>query len=265
MVEESKYKDEGKLKLDNYVIFELVRKSRDGGGGLALGCEKQLHPVWVREGNDEVEALSVIISVKEMKIRCCIAYGCQETDLVERKTAFWDYLYEEVNQASTSGSGFVLHFDGNLWAGSNIVPGDPRQQNKNGKMFEQFLKQNQNLTVVNSLSLCEGLITRSRLRDGKLEESVLDFFVVCDRVLPYVTKMEIDENKKYVLTNYEPARKGGKASDTDHATQIMDVNLTVMTEKPDCLISKILKLNRTLNMKLQKQMIFQIVSRPACL
>ena len=87
-VEETKYKDEGKLKIDNYVIFELVRKFRDGGGGLALGCDKQLHPVCVREGNIDVEALSVEISVKQMKIRCCVAYGCQENDLIDRKTTF---------------------------------------------------------------------------------------------------------------------------------------------------------------------------------
>ena len=39
--------------------------------------------------------------------------------------------------------------------------------------------------------------------------------------------MEIDESKKYVLTNYEPARKVGKVSDTDHATEIMDLNLDI--------------------------------------
>ena len=75
--EETKFKDTGKLKIDNYVIFELVRKNRDGGG-LALGCDKSLKPVWVREGDEEVEALSVDIFVKSMKIRCCVAYGCQE-------------------------------------------------------------------------------------------------------------------------------------------------------------------------------------------
>ena len=37
MVEETKFKEVGKLKLENYVIFEKVRKSRDGGG-LAIGC-----------------------------------------------------------------------------------------------------------------------------------------------------------------------------------------------------------------------------------
>ena len=48
-IEETKYKEAGKLKLGNYDIFELVRQSRDGGGGLALGCLKELQPAWVRE------------------------------------------------------------------------------------------------------------------------------------------------------------------------------------------------------------------------
>ena len=84
-IEETKYKDEGKLKVDNYSIFEKVRESRDGGGGLAIGCEKDLHPVWVREGEEDVETLSIEISVKAMKIRCVIGYGCQENDKIDKK------------------------------------------------------------------------------------------------------------------------------------------------------------------------------------
>ena len=232
-VEETKFKNEGKFKVDGYTIFELVRKSGDGGGGLALGCDKKLHPVWIREGDDIAEALSVVITVKEMKIRCCVGYGPQENDLIDRKNAFWNYMDEEVLQASNNGTGLIMQFDGNLWAGANIIPGDKRKQNRNGKFFEEFLDRNPHLTVVNSLSLCKGLITRTRLRDGNLEESVLDFFVVCDRVLPHVKSMEIDEDKKHILTNYEQVRMGGKASDSDHFTEIMDVDLTIMTEKPE--------------------------------
>ena len=175
-VEETKFKDEGKFKIDGYSIFEMVRKSKDGGGGLALGCDQKLHPVWVREGGEVAEALSVEISVKEMKIRCCVGYGPQENDLIERKNEFWKYLDEEVFHASSSGSGLIMQFDGNLWAGSDIIPGDPKSQNRNGKLFKEFLVRNPHLTVVNALPLCQGIITRSRLRDGKLEQSVLDFF-----------------------------------------------------------------------------------------
>ena len=86
-VEESKYKEERKLKIDNFIIFELVRKNKDGGG-LALGCIKELNPVLVRRGDDETEAISINIFVKNMKIRYVVAYGCQENSLIEKKNSF---------------------------------------------------------------------------------------------------------------------------------------------------------------------------------
>ena len=75
---------------------------------------------------DEVEAMSVDIFVKSLTIRCCVWYGCQENSLVQKKTAFWNFIEEEVSSAWDSVSGFILHFDGNLWAGPDIIPGDPR-------------------------------------------------------------------------------------------------------------------------------------------
>ena len=44
VIQESKYKEEGKLKFNSYVIFELVRTDRNGGG-LVFGCLKELKPV----------------------------------------------------------------------------------------------------------------------------------------------------------------------------------------------------------------------------
>ena len=73
-IEETKYKDGNLFKLENYGIYELNRKSRDGGGGLALGVAEELQPAWVRDGDDKVEALSVMISAKDLNIRCCVAY-----------------------------------------------------------------------------------------------------------------------------------------------------------------------------------------------
>ena len=232
-VQETKFQDPGKLKIENYIIYEYVRKNRDGGGGLALGCDKDLNPAWVREGDDLVEAISVEICLKNLKIRLCNAYGCQENDSVQKKEAFWSYLDEEVLEADNTGSGFILHFDGNLWAGSEIIPGDRRPQNRNGKLFQEFLERNKNLRVVNALSLCQGLVTRSRKTKNHTEESILDFFVVCDRVLPFVTKMVIDDHKKHILTNYQAAKTGGKAINSDHFTQYMDLKIEYKSEKPE--------------------------------
>ena len=231
-IEETKLKDAGRIKLKDYVIFEKPRTNNICGGGIAIGCIKELNPVWVNEGQNDVEALTINIFIRNMKIRCCVAYGFQENQENEKKDSFWNYLDNEVIEAKKSGAGLIIQFDGNLWAGRKIVPNDPRVQNKNGKLFQQFLDKNSHLTVVNSLELCEGLITRRRIKNGKLEESVLDFFLVCNQVLPHVKRMVIDEDKKYILTNYEQIRRGGKASDSDHNTLFMDLNLKILAAKP---------------------------------
>ena len=119
-----------------------------------------------------------------------------------------------------------------MWAGSDIIPGDPRKQNKNGKMFEEFLKRNPNLTVVNSLPQCKGLITRSRIKENKTEESILDFFIVCSLVLPFITQMVIDDKKQHILTNFQNVKRVGKVTESDHFTQYMDLDLEYLKEKP---------------------------------
>ena len=68
-------------------------------------------------------------------------------------------------------------------------------------------------------------MTRSRIKEGVKEESVLDFFVVCETILPFVKEMVIDESKNYILSNFKNAKQTGKAVDSDHYTQYMDLNL----------------------------------------
>ena len=99
---------------------------------VVVGCVKELQAALVRTGGDKVEALSVEIFFKNEKIRCCVAYGCHEGDPIVKKDAFWNYLHEEIELAEQNESGFILHFDGNLWAGNQIIPGDLKKQNRNG-------------------------------------------------------------------------------------------------------------------------------------
>ena len=200
-LEETKFSSKGNIKLENYKVFEQLRE-QNMGGGIAIGALSDLNPIWVRDGGTQAEALSIQITVKNMKIRCIVAYGCQENENINKKLAFWSYLNKDVNEAKKLNCGFILQFDGNLWAGKNLIPNDPRPQNRNGKMFEDFLTNNPHLTVVNSLNICKGLLTRVRNKGGKYEGSVLDFFVVCSKILPYVTKMEIDHEKRYILSTF---------------------------------------------------------------
>ena len=229
MMQETKCKLEGRLKLDGFITYEHLRSDRDGGG-LALSVRKELSPALVRDGGETVEALTVNIHLKKMTISCTTAYGPQENADIEKKKLFWNYLGEEANKAKTEGYGFLLQGDLNAWLGFKIIPGDKREQNRNGKMFERFLKENK-LTVVNSLPLCQGLETR-RLKKGVLVESIIDFYVVCEHVLTNVIKMKIDSDRKHILTNYNRVKKGGNAINTDHLTTTLKVNLKVTPEKP---------------------------------
>lgn len=230
-IEETKLKEKQRFKVENYEVFEKPRDEKDGGG-LIIGCKPELSPFLVREASEPVEAFSIDIHVNQFKIRCCIAYGCQETAKEEEKSEFWKYLDEEVIEAKKYGAGLIIQCDGNLWAGNKLIPGDPRPQNRNGKLLESFLDRNPNMTVVNSLPICEGKITRSRVKSGKLEESILDFFIVCESVLPFVTKMVVDEENKHILTNYKAIKTKGKTVYSDHAVQYMDLALKVFLEKP---------------------------------
>ena len=117
-----------------------------------------------------------------------------------KKEEFWRFLEEDAIRSHREGKGFILQGDLNALLGNTIIKNNPRNQNQNGKLMEEFLERNE-LTVVNSLSICKGLITKSRNCKGTLDKSILDFFVVCKRVLALVKSMEIDEEKKNVATN----------------------------------------------------------------
>ena len=183
LLQETKLCRSGRIRTPSsytYIWYELHRteKAEKGKslGGLALGVVKSLNPSWVSEGDDSAEALTVEIWVEGFPIRLVCGYGPQEHNTMERKIKFWDYIKKEVDNAHTNGAAFILQCDGNLWAGKNIIPGDPHEQNQNGKLFSEFLDRNPSLSVVNALSLCEGIITRKKHMKSGTQESVLDFF-----------------------------------------------------------------------------------------
>ena len=76
----------------------------------------------------------------------------------------------------------IFQIDGNLWTGAEVVKGDPNECNANGKLFKKFLLEHPYLCVVNNLDLCEGTLTRVRKLKNRTERSVLDLFVVCEKI-----------------------------------------------------------------------------------
>ena len=214
----------------NFTWYELHRtvdaEKGEMGGGLALGVANSLNPSWISEGDDNCEALTVEIWVEGFPIRLVCGYGPQNYDKTHRKEKFWEYLDNEVGNAFNNGAGFILQMDGNLWAGKTIIKDDPKDQNQNGRYFEKFLERYPCLTVVNALPLCTGLITKKRNTKTGTQESVLDFYVVCDKILPLITSMTLDEHGQNSLTRYR-----GNIVRSDHCRLDLKVDLVFHKEK----------------------------------
>ena len=226
-MQETKSVQANRLKMDDFVIYERIRSEREGGG-VAIGAKKDLNPVLIAEGEENVEAITIDITLAKMIISCTSAYDPQQRDSAINKSNFWEYLDNMAEIAWNEGKGFYLQGDLNSWLGSTVIPGDPNIQNENGKLFHNFLRRHPELVVVNSLPVCKGLITRQRdLVNGKCEKSVIDFVVVCTRVIPYITEMVIDEARKYITTNYTQSKGNVRAINSDHNTQF--VNMTLKT------------------------------------
>ena len=193
---------------------------------MAVGVLNDFDPSWVSEGDDDAEAVPVEIWVEGFPVRLICAYGPQENDKKERKDSFWRYLNLETQKAATDGTGLIIQMDGNLWAGKEIIHSDPRNQNQNGKFFETFLLQNPQLTVVNALPICKGSITHVCHTIERIEESILDFFIVCDVILSLVSNMKIDTQGEITLTRFK-----GNVVKTVHRMLKLEVDLIFHKEK----------------------------------
>ena len=92
--------------------------------------------------------------------------------LRKQQLKFWELLEAETNHAELEGDGLVIQMDGNVHAGPALIKGDPNKQYGKGLLFCEFLERNPELIVVNSLELCEGLITRKRELENRTLEAI---------------------------------------------------------------------------------------------
>ena len=56
-----------------------------------IGVDKELKSLQVRQGDDEVECLTVVVAVSGGDMRAVCGYGPQRRDTAKRKKLFWEY------------------------------------------------------------------------------------------------------------------------------------------------------------------------------
>ena len=76
-IQESHYNKKGKLKIENFEIFEAIRKKQSGGS--LIGAHKALNPILISEYSEDFELIVIEIKIKNKEIRVMTGYGLQET------------------------------------------------------------------------------------------------------------------------------------------------------------------------------------------
>ena len=149
--------------------------------------------------------------MKTENYNICIinAYGPQEDSYNKDDIyKFWQELEQEIVSAKEENCLLVIELDANAKLGKEIIRNDPHSATENGKILLDIVTR-QNLTVVNAMEVCEGVITRERVTKARIEKAVIDFVLVCGDMKEFVKSMLVDENKNHVLTKYA-SKKGIK-------------------------------------------------------
>ena len=93
---------------------------------MAAGFLHDLKPVLIREGGEQEEVMSVMITAGSIKIRCIVGYGCQENDPIrhEKSENYWDFIEKEIIEAEENGEGVLIQMDANAHTGPTVVKED---------------------------------------------------------------------------------------------------------------------------------------------
>ena len=128
---------------------------------------------------------------------------------------FFLKLEEEIVKATLIGKSVIIEMDANAKLGPNHIPEDPQNISPNGKLLEGII-QRQNLYVVNGSKKCKGNITRKRTTKNRVEESIIDIVLVSSDLIGHIESLEIDEDRRHVLTKIRKTKKGIIKKESDH-------------------------------------------------
>ena len=95
----------------------------------------------------------------------------------------------------------------------------------NGKLLLSLVER-YNLVIVNGTEKCSGIITRMRRKGQVTEKSVIDFFIVCQALYQMVTQMQVDEDRKMVLTKFYKNKGRTIIKESDHNPLSLNLDIS---------------------------------------
>ena len=222
-LQETKLCRKNQIKVPNIVIFETNR-TQNGGGGLITAVHEKFEPTLLQSDQDNPDVLIVQCKISSFSVSLINGYGPQENEPHGEKMKFFTCFEIAIQSALFNGNLICSELDANSKIGLENILSDPNNISANGHILMEIVNRN-GLIVVNSTSKCFGTITRRIKTKISEEKSVIDYYIVCPKFFELISSMEIDENRKYVLTKYS-SRMGVKCTiESDHNPLICTLNV----------------------------------------
>ena len=166
---------------------------------------------------DNRNIVSSQIMYNEFMIRVITIYGPQENDTTEVKQKFYEDLSIEIENCVINGGVPIVGGDLNakiMKEDENIVA-----KSSNGTLLKQLIEKH-NLRVINFHDNTEGFYTRTQVKDGVTERSVIDYILCGDELYDYIDYMLIDEKKALTPFSSKRSRNGTAVTYSDHSAII---------------------------------------------
>ena len=196
-IQETCLKKKGKFRIQNYEIFEAIRKGEKKG--TMIGIHKSFKPVLISEYYEEVELLVVEMNVAGKQVRVISGVGPHENQTETERLPFFLTLEKEITKAENEGKSILIEIDANSKLGTERIPNSKHPISPNGRLLAGIIDRHA-LNVINGSSKCQGTITRKRITIDGIEESAIDVVMVSSDLSQNVETMVIDEERKHALT-----------------------------------------------------------------
>ena len=130
---------------------------------------------------------------------------------------------EEIENAFNNNCLVCVQLDANGKLGNEIICGDPNEKSPNGRLLLDLINR-KSLVVVNATDKCNGIITRMNVKAQSTEQSVLDYFIVCETLYRLVISLMVDEERTHILTRFYKRRGVIRVVESDHNLLVLNVS-----------------------------------------
>ena len=159
--------------------------------------------------------LTIQVEIGNRNLRIINGFRPQKDEDSKQNLGFWQELESEIMNAKDNDCMIIIEMDANAKVGKEIIKDDPNDMTSNGKIMLDIIER-QNLFIANAEDMCDGVITRERVVETKVEKSVIDYIIMCEKMKSFLMVVKIDDDRTHVLHRHIKSKSGTKIINSDH-------------------------------------------------